>query len=386
MKIEYVDQQPQETRFFEHVTEDHHDPMAEELSPADVKHIAETFKSTLSSAYNWDYSIPDSRIKRLYDLGKELNWNVEKDLDWSERYPITEFPVDEKYNPYVGFKPYDDLPHDEKVRFSWHRQALGASGALHGEQGALMVAAQLACNAPSYEAKLYAASQTFDEARHMEFFNKYIQHQIGIMYPVGAGLKKLIDTILQDERWDLKFIGMQIIIEGLALASFNTMKMQSNVPVHKTGLHYVIRDEARHVTFGVNFLEDYCKSLPKSDLEERAQFAVYALGMMTTGGGRSNGTKFYQRYNWDKDAVREHLSKNGTLAQSGEGFRGQLFGRVLPNLKRIGLLTDSVRPFYEKVGALSYEELPSDAATSWENLSKPLVYEDHADSVVATGN
>ncbi len=384
MKIEFVDQQPQDTRFFEPETQLHPDLLAEELTPADVQHIAETFKSTLTSSYNWDYSIPDTRIRRLYELGKALNWNVEKDLDWSQRYPITEFPVDEKYNPYVGFKPYDDLPHEEKVRFSWHRQALGASGALHGEQGALMVAAQLACNAPSYEAKLYAASQTFDEARHMEFFNKYIQHQIGIMYPVGAGLKSLIDSILQDERWDLKFIGMQIIIEGLALASFNTMKQQSNVPVHKVGLHYVIRDEARHVTFGVNFLEDYCKSLPKSDLEERAQFAVRALTLMTTGG-RSNGAKFYQRYNWDRDAVRAHLASNGTLSESGQSFRAQLFGRVLPNLKRIGLLTDSVRPFYETVGALSFEELPSDAAASWENLAKPLSYEETADSVVAVG-
>jgi hypothetical protein len=382
MKIEYVEKQPQETRFFEHDPAGH-EGNEHDLSPSDVRHVAEIFKSTLVSTYNWDYSIPDSRLKRLYELGKELNWNVEKDLDWSERYPITEFPVDEKYNPYVGFKPYDDLPREEKVRFAWHRQALGASGALHGEQGALMVAAQLACNAPSYEAKLYAASQTFDEARHMEFFNKYIQHQIGVMYPVGPGLKALIDTILKDERWDLKFIGMQIIIEGLALAAFNTTKMQSNVPVHKTGLHYVIRDEARHVTFGVNFLEDYCKALPQSELEERAEFACHAIGMMSTGG-RGNGTKFYQRYGWNAEEVRAHFARNGTLVESGQGFRQQLFGRVVPNLKRIGLLTDKVRPFYERVGALAFEDLPSDAATSWENLSKPLVYEEQADSVIAT--
>ncbi len=378
MKIEVVSQQPAETRYFP----DADDPAAH-LSPSDVTHIIETFKSTLTSSYNWDYSIPDSRLRRLYQLGKELNWNVDTDLDWSERYPIDQFPMDEKYNPYVGFEPYDALPEDEKVRLAWHRQALFASGALHGEQGALMVAAQLACNAPSYEAKLYAASQTFDEARHMEFFNKYIQHQIGIMYPVGQGLKALLDTILTDDRWDIKFIGMQIVVEGLALAAFNTQKMQSNVPVHKQGLHFVIRDEARHVTFGVNFLEEYIKTLSASEIEERADFAYKAITAMS--GGRGNGTQFYKRYGWNIEEVREHLLRAGSLTQGGEDFRRQLFGRVIPNLKRIGLLTDKTRPLYDKIGALQFEDLPSDAVVSWHDLEKPLTYEEVADSLVASG-
>lgn len=366
-----VEEQPQEIRYFD--TE-------AEMDPEVVEEIAEMFKTPLIGSYNWDYSIPETRIKKLYNLGKELNWNVETDLDWENgMISKDEFPVDEQYNPYVGFKPYDDLTHEQKVEFSWHRAGLSASGMLHGEQGALLVAAQLASCAPSYEAKLYAASQTFDEARHVEFFNKFIQKQVGIMYPVGAGLKSLLDKVLTDERWDLKFIGMQVIIEGLALAAFNTAKMQSNIPVHKNGLHFVIRDEARHVTFGINYLEEYIKTLSKEEREERALFAFQAATGM--GGSRGNQTRFYERYGWNRDEVKEHL-RQSQLDRSSSEFRTQLFGRIMPNLKRIGLLTDSVKPMWEALGVLDLQDLPSDGRINWDEMSKPLVYEEIADSVV----
>ena len=238
---------------------------------------------------------------------------------------------------------------------------------------------ELASCAPSYEAKLYAASQTFDEARHVEFFNKFIQKQVGIMYPCGAGLKSLLDKILTDERWDLKFIGMQVIIEGLALAAFNTAKMQSNIPVHKMGLHFVIRDEARHVTFGINYLEEYIKTLSKEDREERALFAFQAATGM--GGSRGNRIRFYERYGWDREEVIAHLKSSQADNQSQE-FRVQLFGRIMPNLKRIGLLTDNVKPMWDAMGVLDLQDLPSDARINWDEMAKPLVYEELADSVV----
>ncbi len=375
MKYREVEQQPQEIRYFD--TESDIDPSA-------VEEIAEIFTTPLISSYNWDYSIPDTRIRKIYNLGKELNWNVETDLDWENgMISKDEFPIDEKFNPYVGFKPYDDLSREQKLEFAWHRTGLNASGMLHGEQGALLVAAQLASCSPSYEAKLYAASQTFDEARHVEFFNKFIQKQVGIMYPVGTGLKSLMDKILTDERWDLKFIGMQVIIEGLALAAFNTAKMQSNIPVHKMGLHFVIRDEARHVTFGINYLEDYIKRLSKSEQEDRAMFAYQAATGM--GGSRGNQTRFYERYGWNKEEVKEHL-RASDLDRASQDFRTQLFGRIMPNLKRIGLLTDNVKPLWDQLGVLDLQDLPSDGRINWDELSKPLVYEEVADSVVTAAS
>ena len=167
----------------------------------------------------------------------------------------------------------------EKLRFLRHRQAWSMSQFLHGEQGALLVASQLTSCAPTYNAKLYAASQTFDEARHVESFNRYVQSRMELMYPIGNALKSILDKILTDPRWDLKFIGMQLIIEGLALAAFRTSRDLTPDPVLKDMLDLIIRDEARHVTFGINYLEEFVTTLSEKEIEERAQFA-YELSLI----------------------------------------------------------------------------------------------------------
>ena len=199
----------------------------------------------------------------------------------------------------------------KKILFDRHSTAELMSQFLHGEQGALLVASQLASCAPTYNAKLYAASQTFDEARHVEVFNKYLQDKIGIHYPINPSLKLLLDKILTDERWDLKFIGMQIIIEGLALAAFQMLKAITKDPLLKQLLHYVVRDEARHVTFGINYLEDYLKTLSKEELNERAQFAYEAC---VISRDRLINTKSEQRFlNMSEEEARDFQLNTGTL-------------------------------------------------------------------------
>ena len=237
---------------------------------------------------------------------------------------------------------------------------------LHGEQGALLVASQLASCAPTYNAKLYAASQTFDEARLVEVFNRYLQEKIGIHYPVNPSLKLLLDKILTDERWDLKFIGMQIIIEGLALAAFQMLKSITKDPLLKQLLHYVVRDEARHVTFGINYLEEYIKTLSPEEIEERAQFAYEACVISRE---RLINTKAEQRFlNMTADEAREFQMNTKTF----DMFRNFLFSRVIPNLKRIGLLTDEIRPKFDALGLLEYEHAPDDFECDWAEMNKPL--------------
>ena len=245
MKITKVKETPRKIREF---------PVENELglSEQQVEDVAEIFQTPLTGAYNWDYTIQDNRIKRLYELGKELNWNAGTDIDWSQPMPDrgdTPPPIF-----WDDYKPYQELSNEDKFKFLQHRGSWSLSQFLHGEQGALLVASQLVSCAPTFNAKLYAASQTFDEARHVEAFNKYIQTRQRMMYPIGNGLKSLLDKILTDPRWDLKFIGMQIIIEGLALAAFNVARQGTNDPVFKDMLYLILRDEARHVTFGVNYL------------------------------------------------------------------------------------------------------------------------------------
>lgn len=360
MAINYVSRAPGAIRYFPEAGEP-----AAAMGEREVRDVAEIFQTPLTGSYNWDYESADGRIRKLYRLGKTLNWNQESDLDWSRSFPRDQPPVEPGFNPFNGYAPFEALDEAGKLRFGWHNQAWTLSQFLHGEQGALLVASQLAACAPTFDAKLYAASQTFDEARHVETFNRYLQEKIGIQYPVNPHLKSLLDKILTDPRWDLKFIGMQTIIEGLALAAFNTMKMVSLDPLLKDIIHLVIRDEARHVTFGVNYLEYIVQQLSPEEIEERAQFAYEACVVMRE---RLVATEVFEEFGWDVAAARQQVLDAAVM----EHFRKFLFSRIIPNLGRIGLLTDSVRPKFEALGILEYETAPSDADIDWAELSKPL--------------
>jgi len=362
MKITKVKETPRKIREF---------PVENELglSEQQVEDVAEIFQTPLTGAYNWDYTIQDNRIKRLYELGKELNWNAGTDIDWSQPMPDRGDTPPEIF--WDDYKPYQDLSNEDKFKFLQHRGSWSLSQFLHGEQGALLVASQLVSCAPTFNAKLYAASQTFDEARHVEAFNKYIQTRQRMMYPIGNGLKSLLDKILTDPRWDLKFIGMQIIIEGLALAAFNVARQGTNDPVFKDMLYLIIRDEARHVTFGVNYLEEFIKTLSEEELEERAMFAYEACLVMR---GRLMSADVYENFGWDKEDAQAFAQK----ADVANNFQHLLFTRVVPNLSRIGLLTEKVRPLYDELGVLEYENWPTDGDIDWVSLEQPLDFSETA--------
>jgi len=256
MKIKLVDSQPTDPREFD---------LPEKFSPKNLEDIAEIFQTPMTGHYNWDYSDANTRIKKLYELGKELNWDGAIDLDWSKGIGRDEFPVKAEMIARLE-GPLAALPEKDRLEYMRHDQAWALSQFLHGEQGALLVASQLVSCAPTYQAKLYAASQTFDEARHVEVFARYLQRIHGLEYPCNKNLKALLDKTLTDPRWDLKFIGMQIVIEGLALAAFQTTKETSNCPLLRQLVHYVIRDEARHVTFGINYLTEFLQTLSQEEL------------------------------------------------------------------------------------------------------------------------
>jgi hypothetical protein len=199
----------------------------------------------------------------------------------------------------------------------------------------------------------------------VEVFNKYIMDRIGFMYPINTSLKALLDKVLTDERWDLKFIGMQLIIESLALAAFNTQRMISTDPVMSEVLELVTRDESRHVAFGVTYMEEFVKSLSETEREDRAQFAYEACCIMRE---RIVGTDVFQHYGWDIEEGRRRLLSGGIM----EEFRNLLFTRIIPNLKRVGLITDKVRPLYEELGVLKYENLVDDGQIDWAKLEEAL--------------
>tara|TARA_Y100001970_G_scaffold98563_1_gene123862 strand:- start:3769 stop:4908 length:1140 start_codon:yes stop_codon:yes gene_type:complete len=356
MKIKVVENPPVDPREFD---------LPEGFKQEHLEDVVEIFKTPLVGHYNWDYTDADTRIKKLYELGKKLNWDGSIDLDWSKGLKKGEPPIKAELLARME-GPLAALPEEERLEYMRHDQAWTLSQFLHGEQGALLVASQLVSCAPTYQAKLYAASQTFDEARHVEVFARYLQTIHGIEYPINKNLKALIDKILSDERWDLKFIGMQIIIEGLALAAFQTTKETSNCALLRQLVHYIIRDEARHVTFGVNYLEEFLQTLSKKEVEDRAMFAYEACVVMRA---RIINTELPARwFGLSEEEILEMVVNDETQ----DMFNNMLFSRVMPNLKRIGLLTDKVMPLYEKLNLTSYIDAEGDFEIDWAEMNKPL--------------
>jgi len=268
MHVTVVERAPTAIRDFES------EELAGKLTGDDVEVIREIFNTPLVGSYNWDYEAANAKIRKLYELGKRFNWDASLDVDWDAPYPLSQPPSDPQLNAFVGHPKYEALSEAQKMDFAWRSHAQTLSQFLHGEQGALMVASQLVSCAPTYDAKLYAASQTFDEARHVEVFNRYLRERCKLVYPVNPNLKALLDKVLSDPRWDLKFVGMQILIEGLALAAFQSMAMTARDPLIRQIVELVMRDEGRHVAFGVNYLEDWIKALPPQEIEDRAQFGL----------------------------------------------------------------------------------------------------------------
>lgn len=361
MAIRYVDKAPKDISYYPEANS-----VAARMTPDDVEQVAQIFQTPLRGSYSWDYVSCDHKIRRLYELGKKLNWNASSDVDWSETFPKTESPILEELNPFTGFPAWEALSEERQLEFAWHSYAWTLSQFMHGEQGALLVSSQLVSCAPTYDGKLYSASQTFDEARHVEVFSRYMQEKVGMMYPVNAHLKSLLDKVLTDERWDLKFIGMQIIIEGLALAAFQTLRLVSTDPLFRQLLEYVIRDEARHVAFGVTYMEQYVRCLSQQEKDERAHFAYEACIVMRE---RLVANQVHAHFGFDVEAARIHQLDSGVAKQ----FNDLLFMRVIPNLKKIGLLTDSVRPLYDELGLLVHENLVNDGEIDWAAFEQDVI-------------
>ena len=362
MKITEVKNCPPGLNYFDK------DDLESKLEPQDIEDIVEIFQTPLTGSYNWDYTDADNRLKKLYELGKKLNWNATMDLDWSnEHYSHSDWATTPEHQQLAGFKPYDDLSEEKKIEVSWHLLGSSLSQIVHGEQGALLVASQLVSCAPTYNAKLYAASQTFDEARHVEVFNKNLQERIGFNYPVMPGLKLLLDKILSDPRWDLKFIGMQIIIEGLALAAFERQRAAAMDPLLKDLFYLVIRDEARHVTFGVNYLEEFVQTLSDEEKEERADFAYEACVVMRNRFGSDSVMK---QFGWNVEEAQEVLNKS----ENSKLFNNLLFAKIMPNLKRIGLVTEKTQEKYAAMDILQFQDLEDHGNIDWDELSQPLDY------------
>ncbi|MBI3205057.1 MAG: ferritin-like domain-containing protein [Myxococcales bacterium] len=318
--------------------------MSAATRPIDVEHI----EAKLDISFNWGYEKTREDLRELYRKSKLAQWDGETRLDWSIDVDIEKAQIPEFMHPLFGSEIYAKLDPKKHLELRREMPAWMQSQFLHGEQGAMLVAAQLVNAVPDIESKLYASTQVMDEARHVEVFDRYLHDKIGNSYPISPHLKSLLDRILKDSRWDMKLLGMQIMVEGLALAAFGVTRNYVQEPLLRDLTTYVIQDEARHVAYGVLSLRDFYADQKESDVREREDFVYEAAVLMRD--------RFLFQEVWEKTGLPVKECMDITLNNVGQQeFRKILFSKIVPAVKRAGLLSQRQRERFAELGILEYE-------------------------------
>src|SRR3954463_2151448 len=308
----------------------------------------ETLETILDVTYTWGYTETREKLRDLYDKAVRAQWISDDVLPWNTDVDLEKPTAPEQLMPLFGSDIYNRMTQKEKTALNIESFSWTLSQFLHGEQGALLATAQLVDSVQDLDSKLYAASQVVDEARHVDVYNRYVHTKIGFGYPVNPHLKTLLDMILKDSRWDMKFLGMQIMVEGLALAAFGMIRNNTQEPLLRELTAYVMGDEARHVAFGVLSLRDFYKEQPESVKREREDFVYEAARLMRD--------RFLFQEVWEKQGLPVKECMEVALNNQGQVmFRQMLFAKIVPAIKKMDLLSDRQRQRFADLGILQFE-------------------------------
>ena len=314
----------------------------------------ERILTSFDSSYVWRYGDLSAGLIDLYRKAKQDQWNGETDLEWATPVDPEDEIIPTQFNPLDDYAPYQRLSDKEKRHFGHAQISWQLSQFMHGEQGAMIVASQLVGAVPWMDAKYYASTQTMDEARHVEVFSRYLHDKLEWEWPINPNLKTLLDAVITDSRWDMKYLGMQVLVEGLAMGAFANLHALSEEPLLKHLLYNVMRDESRHVAFGVLSLKDFYQDLPEAEMRVREDFLIEACTLMRD---RMLGEETADVMGFDREEVRQRTLNSPIMIL----FRQQLFSRVVPNIKRLGLLTPRVRQAFVELGIIQFEDADPEA-------------------------
>ncbi len=332
------------------------------VTNTDVDEVLHAVRDDSEALFTWDYSLARPNLRRLYEKAKVGQWNGTTDLPWDTAVDVEATIAADQAAIGAGIDParYAGTPvakwsDKEWIEFGIEGRRWSLSQFLHGEQGALLCTAKITETVPWYDAKLYASTQVVDEARHVEVFARYLDEKLGGGYQVNAHLRMLLDDIIQDSRWDMTYLGMQVMVEGLALAAFGFMHQLTGEPLLKQLLRYVMSDEARHVAFGVLSLQEAYAEMTDAEMKERQEFAYEASVRMRD--------RFLQQEVWERMGVKPKDIVPLVLQDPTRTmFQQMLFAKIVPNCKKLGLLDRNdgwLRHRYEEMGVIQFED--------WEN-------------------
>src|SRR5581483_654196 len=315
------------------------------LPPGDSSwSLPEAFETT----FRWEYQDGRDSLLKLYAKGKQRQWDATERIDWSQDLdPENPEQLPDESIPLFGSDVFARLTPPEKANLRRHFQSWQLSQFLHGEQGALICTAKIVQQVPSIDAKFYAATQVIDEARHVEAYSRLLHDKFELAYPITPTLRRLLDSVLRDSRWDMTYLGMQVLIEGLALAAFAQIRDQSQNPLAASVNAYVMQDEARHVAFGRFALRDYYPQLTQAERDEREEFAVEACYLMRD---RFQAEEVWETLGLPVDECAAYMLESGFM----QNYRSALFSRIVPIIKDIGLWGPKIRAGYQAMNILGY--------------------------------
>ena len=324
--------------------------------PSEVQHVV---KNNADSIFTWDYSLTRPPLRKLYEKAKVGQWNSTTDLPWHLDVDVEKCVIDNQAvigrgvdeNVFIG-TPVQKWGDKEWLEFGVHGLNWQLSQFLHGEQGALICTAKIVETVPWYDAKLYASTQVVDEARHVEVFARYLDEKLGGGFQVNAHLRMLLDDIINDSRWDMTYLGMQVMVEGLALAAFGFLHSITQEPLLKQLLRYVMSDEARHVAFGVLSLKEVYDGMTDAEMMDRQEFAFEAAVRMRD--------RFMSQEVWERMGVNVRDVLPLILADPTRvTFQSMLFSKIVPNCKKLGLLDRNdqwLRRRFEEMNVIQFED------------------------------
>jgi len=309
----------------------------------------------IATTLRWEYEDGRGPLLELYEKGKRQQWNASERIDWTQNLdPENPMGLPDQAISIFGSDIWNKMTEKEKVKLRHHGQAWQISQFLHGEQGALVCTAKIVQQVPQLDAKYYAATQVIDEARHVEAYSRLLHEKFELAYPITPPLKSLLDNIISDSRWDFTYLGMQVLIEGLALAAFQRLRDQAANPLAAAVNAYVMQDEARHVAFGRIALRDYYPQLTDAERAEREEFVVEACWLMRD--------RFLAHEIWEVVGLpRDKCVAYAENSEAMKHFRGRLFNRIVPTIKDIGLWGPKVRDTYARMGVLDLADVDTEA-------------------------
>lgn len=232
-----------------------------------------TDNAAVSYALCLDYEKQVPTLRRILETSQKTQWLVD-DVDWTRHLSDGLYVKILEWQGALRSRYVQALSPSKKEQLARQFVAFDFSQILHGEQSAMMLAAQLVNCVEDLDAKLYASTQVKDEARHVEAVRKTLR-RIGPIYDVGPQVRETINHLLNCHLWPKQVLGLQLFLEARALLSFRQHMLFVDDPVFREVVQNIERDESQHVAFGIQYIAKGIESMTPEQREEIIQYGLW---------------------------------------------------------------------------------------------------------------